>query len=55
MQVLEDGILELLLLLGWVGVVEASNEFAIGGFVGEIIVEKSGFGMADIQISPVVD
>lgn len=55
MQVLDDGVIEFLFLLGRVCVAEPNNEFAIECFVGEIIVEESGFGMADVQISAVFD
>jgi len=52
MQVLEDGILELLLLPGGVGVVEADNKLSIECVVGEVVIEKGRFGMADVKIAP---
>ena len=35
--------------VGRVGVVEPGNELAGEGFVGEILVNESGFGVAEIQ------
>lgn len=53
LQILSDGLFELLLLLDRVGVVKQNNEFAIKCLVGKIAVEKSGFGMVDVQVFPV--
>lgn len=48
--VLEDGVLELLLLLGGVGVVETNNELSIV-LGGKVRVEHSSLGVANVHVS----
>ena len=48
-HLLEDGVLELLFVLDRVDVIEPGNELARERLVGEIVVEESGFGVAEIH------
>lgn len=52
LQVLEDGVLKFLLLLGRVRVIKPGNELAIECLVSKIVVEEGSFSMPDVQISP---
>jgi hypothetical protein len=49
--VLDDGILELLLLLGRVGVVKSQQELALVLLVREVIVEQRCFGVTDVKVT----
>lgn len=50
LQIRHEGVLELILLLLWVGVIEAEEEFALV-LVGEEAVENSGFDVTDVEVA----
>ena len=50
LQILNDRILELLLLLGGVGIVESDNKLALV-VLGEVLVEESCFRVTDVEIT----
>jgi hypothetical protein len=50
-KILNDSILELLLLIGRVGVIETEKESAVVLLMREIIVEKGGLGVTNVEIS----
>lgn len=52
-QILKNGFLELLLLLGWVCVIKPNNKLPIVGIMCKIVVEKSSFRMTDMEIPSV--
>jgi hypothetical protein len=53
LEIVENRVLELLLLLGGVCVIESDEELAIaiGGSLGEVIVEESGLGVTDVKVT----
>lgn len=50
-KILHNGILELLLLIGGVGVIETQQKSAVVLLVGEVVVEKSSLGVSNVQVS----
>lgn len=52
-QILKNGLLKLLLLLGWVCVIKPNNKLPIAGSMCKIVVEKSSLRMADMEIPSV--
>jgi hypothetical protein len=53
LEIMKDSILKLLLLLGGVCVVESNDELSVsvGGGLCEVIVEKSGLGVANVKVA----
>jgi hypothetical protein len=51
--ILDNGILVFLLLLGRVGIVEAQQELALVFLVREVVVEKSGLCVADMEVTSI--
>jgi hypothetical protein len=49
--VFDDRVLELLLLLGGVGVVESKDQLALVLGVGEVVVQKRGLGVSDVEVA----
>ncbi|KAI6776468.1 hypothetical protein HG530_000413 [Fusarium avenaceum] len=56
LEIVENGVLELLLLLGGVCIIESDEELAvaIGGSLGEVVVEESGLGVTNVKTNVVV-
>lgn len=50
-EVLDDGVLELLLLLDRIGVVETQDKSALVLLVGEVVVQQRSLCVADVQVS----
>ena len=53
LEIVEDGILVLLLLLGGVCIIEANDELSVsvGGGLCEVIVEEGGLGVTDVKVA----
>ena len=42
----------LLLLLGGVGIIQAKAKGSVVGLVGEVVAEKGGLGVSDVEVAP---
>jgi hypothetical protein len=54
LEILQNSILKLLLLFCGVCIVESNEELAVGGLLGEVIVEEGGLGVTDVKETTVV-
>ena len=50
-EILDDGILVLLLLLGRVGVVETEAQLALVSLVSKVVGKKGGLGVSDVKVT----
>ena len=50
-EILNDGVLELFLLLGRVGVVESQAHLALVGDMAEVVAEQGSLGVSDVKVA----